>query len=121
MVAQYSGNYSSNKFITDMMLDLAQNSPPKVKIPTLSFIIVEEKKDPSHTRTHPYCMLQVPTTQLAKLSIDPKFVELTADFLELFLLKSSARGLKRSNILGIFAQIPKGPCISGQSSVVDGQ
>ena len=27
-------------------------------------------------------MLQVPTTQLAKVSIDPKFVELTADVLE---------------------------------------
>ena len=26
--------------------------------------------------------LQVPTTQLAKMSIDPKFVELTADVLE---------------------------------------
>ena len=30
-------------------------------------------------------MLQVPTTQLAKMSIDPKFVELTADVLEIFL------------------------------------
>ena len=27
----------------------------------------------------------VPTTQLAKMSIDPKFVELTADVLEIFL------------------------------------
>ena len=30
-------------------------------------------------------LLQVPTTSLAKLSIDPKFVELTADVLEMFL------------------------------------
>ena len=29
--------------------------------------------------------VQVPTTQLAKMSIDPKFVELTADVLEIFL------------------------------------
>ena len=29
-------------------------------------------------------ILQVPTTQLAKMSIDPKFVELTADVLEKF-------------------------------------
>ena len=27
---------------------------------------------------------QVPTTQLAKMSMDPKFVELTADVLEMF-------------------------------------
>ena len=32
-------------------------------------------------------MLQVPTTQLAKISIDPKFVELTADLLETFFMK----------------------------------
>ena len=29
-------------------------------------------------------MLQVPTTQLAKMSIDSKFVELTADVLQIF-------------------------------------
>ena len=33
----------------------------------------------------PCSILQVPTTQLAKMSIDPKFVELTADVLEIFL------------------------------------
>ena len=32
-------------------------------------------------KTHPHSILQVPTTQLAKMSIDPKFVELTADVL----------------------------------------
>ena len=31
-------------------------------------------------------ILQVPTTQLAKMSIDLKFVELTADVLEIFLI-----------------------------------
>ena len=33
-----------------------------------------------------YYKYEVPTTQLAKMSIDPKFVELTADVLEIFLL-----------------------------------
>ena len=42
--------------------------------------------DPSnYEKTHPHSILQVPTTQLAKMSIDPKFVELTADVLEIFL------------------------------------
>ena len=30
-------------------------------------------------------MLQVPTTQLVKMNIDPKFAELTADALKIFL------------------------------------
>ena len=62
------------------MLDLAQNSPPEVKIPTLT-IIVDQKYDPPK-KTHLFCRLQVPTTQLAKMIIDLKFVELTADVLE---------------------------------------
>ena len=37
---------------------------------------------PLPIKTHPYSILQVPTTQLAKMSIDLKFVELTADVLE---------------------------------------
>ena len=37
------------------------------------------------TKTHPHSILQVPTTQLTKMSIDPKYVELTADVLEIFL------------------------------------
>ena len=42
--------------------------------------------DPSHyEKTHPHSILQVPTTQLAKMSTDPKFVELTADVLEIIL------------------------------------
>ena len=35
-------------------------------------------------KTHPHSILQVPTTQLANMSIDPKFVELTADVFEIF-------------------------------------
>ena len=35
--------------------------------------------------THIDSILQIPTTQLAKMSIDPKFVALTADVLKLFL------------------------------------
>ena len=47
-----------------------------------------EQYDPfRYEKTHPHSILQVPTTQLAKMSIDPKFVELTADVLELFIIK----------------------------------
>ena len=49
------------------------------------FVFLTKQYDPSHyERTHPHSILQVPTTQLAKMSIDPKFVELTADVLEIF-------------------------------------
>ena len=40
---------------------------------------------PLREKTHSYNILRVPTTQLAKMSMDPKFVKLTADVLELFL------------------------------------
>ena len=40
---------------------------------------------PLPIKTHPHSILQVPTTQLVKMSIDPKFVELTADVLKIFL------------------------------------
>ena len=62
----------------DVMLDLAQNSPPKVKIPTLT-IIVDQKYDPPNKNSSILysSILQVPTTQLAKMSIDLKFIELT--------------------------------------------
>ena len=44
-----------------------------------------EQYDPSHyEKTQPHSILQVPTTQLAKISIGPKFVELTAVVLEIF-------------------------------------
>ena len=36
-------------------------------------------------KAHPHSILRVPTTQLAKMSIDPKFVQLTAGVLKLFL------------------------------------
>ena len=35
-------------------------------------------------KTHPHSILQVPTTQLENMSIDPKVVELTADVLKIF-------------------------------------
>ena len=38
-------------------------------------------------------MLQVPTTQLAEMSIDLKFVELTADVLEIFFMKYIVPGV----------------------------
>ena len=73
-----------------MMLDLAQNSPPKEKIPTLT-ITVKKEIGPLPMKNHPYSLvlriLQMPTTQLAKMSIDPKFVEITADVLEIFFTK----------------------------------
>ena len=50
------------------------------------FVFLTEQYDPSHyEKTHPHSILQVPTTQPANMSIDPKFVELTADVLEIFL------------------------------------
>ena len=45
---------------------------------------LREQIDPSHQvkNTHPHSrILQAPTTHLAKMSIDPKLVELTADVL----------------------------------------
>ena len=53
------------------------------------FVFLTEQYDPSHyEKTHPHTsILQVPTTQLAKMSIDPKFVELTADVLEIIFIK----------------------------------
>ena len=45
----------------------------------------EKRSPPIMKKTHPHSMLHVPTTQLAKMSIDPKFFELTADVLEIFL------------------------------------
>ena len=47
----------------------------------------EEKRKKNGTppiffKTHPHSTVQVPTTQLVKMNIDPKFVELTADVLQ---------------------------------------
>ena len=67
--------------------DLAHNSPPKVKIPTLTYHYSGQKIGHLPVKNHPYTpvpgsILRVPTTQLAKMNIDLKFVELTADVLE---------------------------------------
>ena len=40
---------------------------------------------------HPLNILQAPTTQLATMSIDPKFVELAADVLEIYFFKYRTR------------------------------
>ena len=54
------------------------------------FVFLAEQYDPSHyEKTHPHSILQVPKTQLAKMSTDPKFVELTADVLEIFYLSQT--------------------------------
>ena len=47
-----------------------------------------------HVTQNIYSILQVPTTQLAKMSIDPKFVELTADVLEIFFIKHKQRNIQ---------------------------
>ena len=73
-----------------MMLDLVQNSPPKVKIPT-PIIVVE--KNIFYRRIGPFPLRKfLPTwyisstnKQLENMSIDPTFVELTADVLKIFL------------------------------------
>ena len=87
------------------MLDLAQNSPPRAKLPTPTIMVVPQKNKiyfvlntactrikkkitgplPISEKNHPHSILQVPTTQLAKVSIDPKFVEATADVVTIFL------------------------------------
>ena len=76
-----------------MMSDLAHNSPPEVKIPTLTIIMENNKtyiyifknRTPLNKKLTPHSILQVPTTQLVNMSIDPIFVELTADALKIFL------------------------------------
>ena len=50
---------------------------------------VQPYKHPLLIKTRPYSILQVPTTQLAKMSFDLKSVELTADVLELLYIKHS--------------------------------
>ena len=40
---------------------------------------------PLREKPHPHSILQVPTPHLAKMSIDPKFVELAADVLIIML------------------------------------
>ena len=49
-------------------------------------IETDERRHPRPTKTtEQMSLLQAPTTQLAKMSSDPKFVELTADILEILL------------------------------------
>ena len=52
-----------------------------------SIAAAEKTTKKNANKTHPYSLLQEPTTQLAKMSIDLKFVELTADVLEIFFIK----------------------------------
>ena len=64
-------------------------------------LFLTKQYDPSHyEKTHPHSILQVPTTQLAKMSIDPKFVELTADVLEIFLKNTNDTGAHASGRAG---------------------
>ena len=65
----------------------SSNFPPKVKIPTVTYHYSGQKVGPLPIKTHPYSILQVPTTQLAKMRIDLKFVELTAGVLKIFYIK----------------------------------
>ena len=46
---------------------------------------------PLGEKIHPHSILQVPPKQLAKMSIDPNFVELTADVVRIYLLNNSLR------------------------------
>ena len=54
---------------------------------TNTYHFSEHEIGPLPMKTHPYSISHVPTTQLAKMSIYLKFVELTADVLEIFLIK----------------------------------
>ena len=79
-----------------LMFDLKLKIPHlnlQVKIPTLTYHYYiyrpsGQKIGPLPMKTHPYSLFNsilqglVPTTQLAKMSIDLKFVKLTADVLE---------------------------------------
>ena len=90
------------------MSSLAQNSPPRVKNTNTHFsgekqniyqVSIKQKQKRKQKRkqknrtppikeklTHIHSkLLQVPTTQLANMSIDPKFVELTANVHRIFL------------------------------------
>ena len=70
-------------------------------------VFVFQQYDPSHyeklTQTHG--ILQVPTTQLAKMRIDPKFVELTADILEIFLLNTLSWRVPGHSLVAVFAPL----------------
>ena len=71
-------------FVQDISLNFSKNIA-KVSNIYRSFI---RKKGLffGQIKAHPYGILQVPTTQLAKMSIDLKFVELTAEVLEIIFI-----------------------------------
>ena len=70
------------------MLDVAQNSQPKVKTNnTYKYHFSEQEIGPLFIKTHLYSILQLPATQLANMNIDLKFVELMADVLDFFFIK----------------------------------
>ena len=78
---------SSSKFPTQSKNTNNHNSGGKQNIPGMHFCFLKQNNriPPIEKKTHQHSLLQVPTTQLAKMSVDPKFVELTADVLEMFL------------------------------------
>ena len=53
------------------------------------YIKKQKNRTPPIRKSYPQSILKVPTTQLAKMSIDPNFVELTADVLEIFLYNTN--------------------------------
>ena len=55
----------------------------------ISYIQTKEWAPSHQEKTHSLSILQVPTTQLAKVSIDLKFVELTSDALKIFVENQS--------------------------------
>ena len=63
------------------------------------FVFEQNNMTASHNKKNrPHSILQVPTTQLAKMSIYPKFVDLTADvfdfFFKILLLSAAYRQYK---------------------------
>ena len=69
------------------MLDLAQNSPPKIKIPTPPTIIVDPKYEPPNKNSSLLYITSTNNAACKNMSIDLNFVELTADVLKFFLYK----------------------------------
>ena len=88
-------------YTVGIMLDVSQNSAPRSKMPTpaitveknqiYSMLHARKKYNeirrplPLSEKIHPHSILQLPPTKLAKMSIDPKFVELTADAVRIIL------------------------------------
>ena len=49
----------------------------------MCFFLTKQYEPSHYENTHPHSILQAPTTQLANMSIDPQFVGVTADVLEI--------------------------------------